>query len=143
MRRASFWAAKAAAAALTAALLAAPARAHDADVEAIRQIDALYLHRDQGDNIARSLQLADAMLRPELEKDAPGVAAGYRWLRCRSLVRRGERRATKAEKLAGVVMRYTMPSMVVIASATAITTYCRRTNLMACWSTSAGSLFST
>jgi glycerate kinase len=103
LRRASFWAARAAAlaAACVCLLLAAPARAHDGDVEEARRVDALYFDRNTGDKLAESIRLLDADIeRVSKEPASSGLQAMYRLMRCRSLVRRGEKREKKADKLA-------------------------------------------
>lgn len=71
------------------ALAAAPARAQGA-----ADVDRLYFHRDQGGNLEKSIAAADALIGAGAAD--PGALL---WRRCRSLVRRGERRATKTEKL--------------------------------------------
>lgn len=99
VRRAAHWAAKAAALAAAALLLivvpgAAAETATGADY---RDIDHLYWHRDQGDNLKTHLELLEKAggASPARDADPPAL-----WRRCRALVRRGEKRATRAEKLA-------------------------------------------
>ena len=59
-------------------------------------VDEEYFHRDQGDNLARSIIDSD----PKLRTDAPMAQAEAYWRRCRSLVARGEKREKKSDKLA-------------------------------------------
>jgi glycerate kinase len=108
MTRAAAWAAKAAALAvkglaLTAALLFAPslARSHDGTVEATRAIDAAYFHRDQPGNLEKSLALVDEEIaRLEKFKEARSILSGFLSQKARSLVRRGETRPNKKDKIA-------------------------------------------
>jgi predicted Zn-dependent protease len=81
---------------------AAPAvRAHDADVEATRSIDDAYFHRDAAGNLDKSIATADSALQWTAEDgDKLHIESSYRWRRCRSLMRRGEKREKKADKLA-------------------------------------------
>lgn len=71
------------------ALAAVPARAADYSA-----IDAAYFHRDQAGKLDESLALLDAGL-----KDAPGDAE-LLWRKGRALMRRGEKKPKKADKLA-------------------------------------------
>jgi tetratricopeptide (TPR) repeat protein len=82
---------------LAALLLVLPlsASARDASVDPVRSIDDLYFHRDQADNLARSLAVIDEDL-----KGAGPQESTYYWLRCRSLIRRGEDREKKSDQLA-------------------------------------------
>jgi len=57
------------------------------------KIDDLYFHRDQGRNLDESISELDGLIKDH------GAADLY-WRRCRSLVRRGEKREKKADKLA-------------------------------------------
>lgn len=93
LRRAARWAAKAAAlavAGLTLALAPLPAFAAAPDLAAV---DQLYWHRDQGDNLIQNMSALDALLATAPQD------AGLLWRRGRSLVRRGEKRAKKSERL--------------------------------------------
>ena len=102
MKNAAKWARKAAALAVSGlavlTILALPARAHDADVDAYRAIDSAYFHRDVPGNLEKSLELSERMsrLRPE---ESSSIQAGYFWMLCRALVRQGETKKTKPEKL--------------------------------------------
>lgn len=99
MARAAYWAARAAALAASGlavfALLALPARAHDGDVDAMRAIDEAYFQRDKPGNLDKTFELIEKNLRP----GSPRIEAMYCMRRCRSLVRRGESRQKKADKL--------------------------------------------
>jgi glycerate kinase len=100
MSRAAHWAAKAAAMAVSGfavfAILALPAGANDGDADVFRAVDDAYFHRNVGSNLDKSLELIDINFHPGI----PYVEGTYYWMRCRSLVRRGEARKTKSEKLA-------------------------------------------
>jgi tetratricopeptide (TPR) repeat protein len=56
-------------------------------------IDGLYFHRDRGTNLEGSIVALDGLIKA-------GGAPDLYWRRCRSLVRRGEKRDKKADKLA-------------------------------------------
>lgn len=86
MRRAAHWAARAAALAAAALLLAAL----PADAGNWAEIDRLYWQRHQGDHLARYLQALEGG-----DEDAQRL-----WRRCRGLVRLGERKKAGAERLA-------------------------------------------
>lgn len=94
LSRAGHWARRAGAAAakalLVLALLVPAARAAD---PSFAEIDRLYLHRHQGDNLERSLALVEERL-----KSAPDDA-GAHWRKGRALVRLGELKKTKKEKV--------------------------------------------
>lgn len=57
------------------------------------RIDDHYFHRDQGTNLAESISELDLLIKKD---GAPDLY----WRRCRSLIRRGEKRASKSDKLA-------------------------------------------
>lgn len=59
----------------------------------VASIDELYFHRDKGDNLERSI----SELEPLIEENQ---SAKPYWMRCRSLIRRGEKREKKSDKLA-------------------------------------------
>jgi tetratricopeptide (TPR) repeat protein len=88
IKRASYWAAKAAALAVACALLALPCRANE-----FAAGDELYFHRNETGKLDENVKGLEAVL-------AQGENASYLWRRCRALVRRGETRKTRAEKLA-------------------------------------------
>lgn len=77
--------------------------AHDGVVEATRVIDFAYFHRDASGNLDQSIARASSALA-DLEKDTSAereqLEGIFYWRRCRSLVRRGEKREKKADKLA-------------------------------------------
>ena len=80
----------------------ASASAHDGDVDAVRSIDELYFHRDVAGNLDKSIVETSANVeRVEKFKEAEhdGLPL-FLWLRCRSLVGRGDKREKKSEKLA-------------------------------------------
>ena len=72
-------------AALAFVLLAAASHASE--------IDDLYFHRDQGTNLASSISKLDDLIKA-------GGAPDLYWKRCRSLMRRGEKRDKRSDKLA-------------------------------------------
>ena len=78
--------------ALSLVLIAAavPARAHGVDYD---EISDLYFHRDQGKKLDESISALNTLI------ESGGDSRLY-WMRCRSLVRRGEKREKKADKLA-------------------------------------------
>jgi tetratricopeptide (TPR) repeat protein len=80
-------------AAILLALYSGSARANDGNSQ---RVDQEYFHRDQGDNLARSIVDSDPVLRT----DAPTAQAAAYWRRCRSLVARGEKREKSSDKLA-------------------------------------------
>lgn len=94
LSRARHWARRAGAAAagalLAAVLMISPASAADSS---FAEIDRLYLHRHQEGNLEKSLALVDERLAA-----APEDAAAL-WRRGRALVRLGERKKRKKEKL--------------------------------------------
>ncbi|MFI5351056.1 MAG: tetratricopeptide repeat protein [Elusimicrobiota bacterium] len=76
--------------ALLAGLLAAPVRAGGVPRD---EVDRLYFHRDQGANLADSISALDDLIKSDGSPD-------LYWRRCRSLIRRGELRGKKSDKLA-------------------------------------------
>ncbi|MDX6770279.1 MAG: glycerate kinase [Elusimicrobiota bacterium] len=88
MKRAAFWVAKAAALAVACALFALPCRADE-----FAAGDELYFHRNEAGKLDDNIKGIEAAL-------VHGENAAYLWRRCRALVRRGETRKTRAEKLA-------------------------------------------
>lgn len=84
------------------ALGAGSSFARDADVDAVRAIDDHYFHRDSVGNLDKSIEEAGSNIeRVEKFKEREhDVLPLYLWRRCRSLVRRGEKREKKSEKLA-------------------------------------------
>jgi tetratricopeptide (TPR) repeat protein len=86
--------------ALLSILGVSPCRAHDGDVEAARSIDNLYFHRDVPGNLEKSIQESDAGIAREAEFKQDGLESMFLWMRCRSLVARGEKREKKSAKLA-------------------------------------------
>ena len=66
-----------------------PARAHGVDYAGI---DQLYFHRDQDRNLEKSISAIDELAKPD--------DGELYWRRCRSLIRRGELREKRSEKLA-------------------------------------------
>jgi glycerate kinase len=101
MARAAKWARKAAAMAVSGlavfAVLSVPARANDGNAEAIRAIDEAYFLRDKPGYLEKTFELIDANTKSQ--PGIPSADAEYELRRCRSLVRRGESRKTKADKL--------------------------------------------
>lgn len=69
---------------------AVAAHAHADDIP--KEIDDLYFHRDISGNLEKSLEKANGAIEM-------GGGAPYLWRRCRSIVRRGERRDKKSDKL--------------------------------------------
>lgn len=78
---------------------AASARAHDGDVDAVREIDSLYFHREIPGNLEKSIERSTENISRVQKLHIDGPESEYLWLRCRSLIRRGEKRSSKAEKL--------------------------------------------
>ena len=77
------------------------AQAHDADVDAVRSIDNLYFHRDVLGNLDQSLvEINSNLERVEKSDGRQGLVPEFLWMRCRSLVRRGEKREKNSDKLA-------------------------------------------
>jgi tetratricopeptide (TPR) repeat protein len=75
---------------LVLVVAAVPARAHGVDSDGINE---LYFHRDQGKKLDESISALNTLI------DSGGDSKLY-WMRCRSLVRRGEKREKKSDKLA-------------------------------------------
>lgn len=98
LHNAAKWASKAAAMVVSGfavfAVLALPAHANDGNLEAVNSIDEAYFHRDKDENLAKSLALIEKYDIP----DSPAQAE-YAWRKCRSLIRLGETKRTKSEKL--------------------------------------------
>ena len=63
-------------------------------------IDDLYFHRTVPGNLEKSIAAADSAAERLSQEDQAPLEAIIRWRRCRSLVRRGENREKKADKLA-------------------------------------------
>lgn len=80
--------------ALASLLSASPARAAAPDYA---ELDRLYFHRDQGDNLASDIAQLDAGLT------ATPDDAALLWRRGRALIRRGEKKEKKAERLSDYV----------------------------------------
>ena len=76
------------------------AHANAPEVDAWRSIDDLYFHRDVTGNLEKSLAESEKWITLESKDSTNGVESAFLWRRCRSLVRRGEQREKKSDKLA-------------------------------------------
>jgi tetratricopeptide (TPR) repeat protein len=85
--------------ALLAIAGSSPSHAHDGDVDAARSIDALYFHRDVPGNLEKSIQESDAEIARQAQYKQESLESMFLWMRCRSLIRRGEKRDKKSDKL--------------------------------------------
>jgi tetratricopeptide (TPR) repeat protein len=70
--------------------------ANDGAGPAMLAVDQQYFHRDKGSNLNDSITALNAWIH-EADKGEP--TATFLWMRCRSFVRRGEKREKKADKL--------------------------------------------
>jgi tetratricopeptide (TPR) repeat protein len=59
----------------------------------VSKIDEMYFHRDQGENLDQSITRLNDLIKDN-------ETSGLYWRRCRSFIRRGEKRDKKSEKLA-------------------------------------------
>lgn len=97
VRRASYWAARAAALAAACVLLALPADANK--LPAPESFDAGYFERNAPGKLAENVAgLEEAAQAPVIGDGS--VRAGYLWRLCRAKIRRGEKKEKKAERLA-------------------------------------------
>ncbi len=79
-----------------ALLILGAGSARAVDLDPTRSIDDLYFHRDHGTNLADSIDTLDSQIKSG-DKDR---ASDMYWRRCRSLVKRGEKREKSSDKLA-------------------------------------------
>lgn len=101
MARAAYWAAKAAAMAVSGlavfAVLALPARANK--LASPESFDAQYYQRHLDENLDKNIEGLQAALKSEAIGDGDGWKAGYLWRLCRAKVRLAEKREKRSDKL--------------------------------------------
>ena len=102
MRRASYWAAKAAAMAVSGlavfAVLALPARANK--ILAPESFDAQYYQRHLDDNLDKNISGLQDALKSEVIGESEAWKAPYLWRLCRAKVRSAEKKEKRSDKLA-------------------------------------------
>lgn len=101
LARASHWAAKAAALAvsgLAVAVLVLPGRANE--LAAPESFDAQYYERHVDDNLAKNVEGLQAALKSEVIGDSESWKAPYLWRLCRAKVRLSEKKEKRSDKLA-------------------------------------------
>lgn len=104
VKRASFWAARAASLAAACVLIALPASAHQYPLA--ESFDADYYNRNEPGRLDANITQIEGLLSV---KEVPGIAreplrndalrAGYLWRLCRAKIRRGEKKEKKSDRL--------------------------------------------